>query len=88
MTLITIKEKVLLHISLLAMSTFFFLKKVNTVSFQISNWPCFLISFCSQKPQMVNKAIGENVKFPGIESIILICDPQERKHFKASIYHL
>lgn len=47
-------------------------KKVNTTSFQISNCPCFLISFCSKKQQMVNKAIGENAKFPEIESVILI----------------
>lgn len=52
-------------------------KKVNTVSFQISNWPCFLISFCSQRQQMLNKAVGENRKFPEIESVILICNSLE-----------
>lgn len=47
-------------------------KNVNTVSLQISNWPCFLIPFCSQRQHMLIKAIGENAKFPEIESVILI----------------
>lgn len=69
----------LLYISLLAMSSI--LKKtnkqLNTVSFQISKWPYFLICFCSQRQQMLNKAIGENVKFPETESVILICNSLE-----------
>lgn len=78
-TLTTIKQRVLLHISLLAMSPLFKKKKkkVNTVSLQISNWPCFLISFCSRRQQMLNKARGENAKFPEIESVILVCNSLE-----------
>lgn len=55
--------------------------KVNTVSFQISSWPCFLISFCSQTQEMLKKAIGKNVRFLEMESVILICNsPKEILH--------
>lgn len=49
-------------------------KKVNKVSFWISNWPCCLISFCSQRLQMFSEAIGEKLEIPEIESVILICN--------------
>lgn len=55
----------------------FIKKKVNKLSFWISNWPCFLISFCSQRQQMLNEALGEKVEIPEIESVILICNSLE-----------
>lgn len=56
----------------------FIKKKVNKVSFQISNWPCFLIGFCSQRQKLLNKEIGETVEFPEIESVILMCNSPEQ----------
>lgn len=52
-------------------------KKVNKLSFWISNWPCFLITFCSQRQQMLNEALGEKVEIPEIESVILIWNSPE-----------